>query len=193
MAFQRCRYYSSLFHRCLGKSSFAYTTKRFHVSYGKASYVNTLNAAANLISLFILLPAVIYLFDKKLRWVIAVRDKRIAQISALMMSLRCFIIFIAPNLLFLIIGIVIFGLGSSFTVTARTLVTSLVDAEHISTVYATISTISSLGMLVAGPLLAFTFHMGMALGDLWVGMPFLFAAVLYALTVFGVSSVKLSI
>ncbi|RAH43567.1 uncharacterized protein BO95DRAFT_465711 [Aspergillus brunneoviolaceus CBS 621.78] len=73
---------------------------------------------------------------------------------------------------------------------ARTLVASLVAPRSLSTVYTLIGVVSSVGMLIAGPLLAGMFHLGMVLGDLWVGLPFLVAAGFYALVLAVISAVR---
>ena len=145
---------------------------------------------STLISLFVLLPAATHFLDHKRGWEISVRDKFLTQINALLMLLGCLLIFVAPNLILLSLGVVVFGFGASFTVTARTLVTSLVDAASLSTIYTLISVMSSIGSLVAGPLLAVIYHLGMALGDVWLGLPFLFAAGLYGLALIAISAAR---
>ncbi|PYI35294.1 MFS multidrug transporter [Aspergillus indologenus CBS 114.80] len=159
----------------LGRQAFAvllqYTSKRFHVSYAEASYFMPLRAGVNLLSLSLLPPAVMYYLDRKFDLVI----------------------FLAPTLPLLGLGIVVFSLGSSFLVTARTLVTALVEPRSLSTVYTLIGVVSSVGMLIAGPLLAGMFHLGMVLGDVWVGLPFLVAAGFYALALAGISAVRVAV
>lgn len=149
-----------------------------------------LRASFNLISLFLLLPAVTGYLDRKHGWEMARRDKILTQANALLMLLGCLLIFVAPNLILLSVGVVVFGLGSSFSVTARTLVTSLVEPTSLSTIYTLLSVMSSIGSLVAGPLLAGVYHLGMVLGDAWLGLPFLFAAALYGLALVAISSVR---
>lgn len=130
--------------------------------------------------------------DRKHGWEMARRDKILTQVNALLMLLGCLFIFVAPNLILLSLGVVVFGLGSSFSVTARTLVTSLVEPTSLSTIYTLLSVMSSIGSLVAGPLLAGVYHLGMVLGDKWLGLPFLFAAALYGLALVAISAVRVT-
>ncbi|KAE8380420.1 major facilitator superfamily domain-containing protein [Aspergillus bertholletiae] len=167
-----------------------YMSKRFHMSYAEASYVLPLRAGTNLISLFTLLPAATRILDRNWGLDIISRDKLLTQASALAMFLGCLLIFAAPTLVFLSIGVVVFGLGASFPVTARTLVTSLVDEKSLNTAYALMSVMSSIGSLVSGPLLAGVYHLGMVMGSTWLGLPFLFAAALYGLALISISAVR---
>ncbi|KAJ6007920.1 hypothetical protein N7540_011896 [Penicillium herquei] len=184
-----------LFVSLLGTQTFGlllqYVTKRFHISYAEASYAYSLRASFSLISLFILLPVATNLLDRKYAWNITRRDKILTQVNLLFMLLGCLLIFVAPNLICLSFGVVMFGLGTSFSVTARTLLTSLVDQASLSTAYTFLSIMSSNGSLVSGPMLAAVYHMGMVLGDIWLGLPFLFAAALYGLSLLAVSAIKI--
>ncbi|CAI7635910.1 unnamed protein product [Penicillium palitans] len=186
----------SFFVALVGTHAFAlllqYISKRFHVSYAEASYVLPLRASFNLVSLFILLPAITGLLDRKHGLDMAGRDKILTQANAFLMLLGCLFIFVAPDLILLSLGVVVFGLGSPFSVTARTLVTSLVEPTSLSTTYTLLSVMSSIGSLVAGPLLAGVYHLGMVLGDTWLGLPFLFAAALYGLALVAISAVKVT-
>ncbi|KAB8245009.1 MFS multidrug transporter [Aspergillus flavus] len=185
---------ASFFVTLLGTHAFGvllqYVSKRFHISYAEASYVLPLRAGTNLVSLFILLPAGTHFLDRHQGLEVISRDKIITQVNALLMLLGCLLIFLAPNLTLLSIGVVIFGLGASFSVTARTLVTSLVDTPSLNTTYALMSVMSSIGSLVSGPLLAGVYHQGMVMGAIWLGLPFLLAAGLYGLVLIAISAVR---
>jgi hypothetical protein len=97
----------------------------------------------------------------------------------------------------MISGLVISTLGSGFASTMRSLTTSLVESRHpnatsdIGRLYALISVAEGIGSLVAGPGMALAFRVGMSWGKVWLGLPFGFAALLFALVSFIVFSVKL--
>lgn len=118
---------------------------------------------------------------------IILRDKILTQVNALLMLIGCFLIFVAPNLILLSIGGVVFGLEASFSVTARTLVTSLVGITSLSTTYAVMNVMSSIGLLVSGLLLTGVYHLGMVMSDAWLGLLFRSAARLYGLALMAVS------
>lgn len=74
--------------------------------------------------------------------------------------------------------------------TSRSLASLLVKPEALGTTYAAIAVITSLGMMVAGPLVAATFKRGLLLGGDWLGLPFLMAAGLYAVAFGAVGFVR---
>ena len=84
-------------------------------------------------------------------------------------------------------GIIMFTLGTGFPPTARSLVTSLVESHNIETtsdigrLYALISVMEGIGALVAALGMSWALRFGLRLGQAWLGLPFGFAAVLFAL------------
>jgi hypothetical protein len=152
----------------------------------------SLRGGVNLILLLILLPVL----SKLLLWFEmkpAIKDLRLSQGSGLLLTIGSTIMFLATVPAILILGLVIFALGSAFHITARSLVTSLVASNHVATLYAAIAAVGSGGMLVAGPLLANTYRWGMQLGQNWIGLPFLVAAVLYLSALLAISCVRLRV
>jgi MFS family permease len=77
------------------------------------------------------------------------------------------------------IGAAIFGLGSGYVASVRSLITSLVPQNNLATLYTSITTIQSIGAIVAGPMQAAVFNEGIDLGGHWLGMPFMMASGLY--------------
>ena len=97
----------------------------------------------------------------------AVRDKLLTQASTALLFIGSTLMFFGWSPLTFTMGLVICALGFSFQITARSLVTSLVDKNLLGTVYTAIATVTSGGMVLAGPLLAYTFKWGMLLGIGW--------------------------
>jgi MFS family permease len=100
-------------------------------------------------------------------------------------------IFIAPTPAILICGQIILSIGSAFMVTTRSLATSLVLPDHVGTLYSAIAIAQGLGVLLSGPLFANLFRLGMHLGNAWLGLPFLLAALFFVVAVAAVWHVKL--
>lgn len=98
---------------------------------------------------------------------------------------------LAPVPVLLIWGLVILSLGSSFMITTRSLVTSLVSPDHVGTLYSGIGVSQALGTFVAGSLFAYLFRLGMHLGDAWMGMPFLQAALFFVVATMAVWRVRI--
>ena len=118
---------------------------------------------------------------------LAVKDKRLTQISGALLVAGSTVIFLSATPILLILGQIMFALGFAFEVTARSLLTSLVDLKHLGIVYTGISVMTYGGVIVGGPLLANSFRWGMQRGDFWMGLPFLIAAGLFMLALIAVS------
>lgn len=98
---------------------------------------------------------------------------------------------LAPNAGLLISGLVILSLGSAFLITSRSLVTALVLPDHVGTLYSAIAISASIGQFIAGPLFAYLFRLGMHLGNVWMGLPFLQAALFYVVATAAVWRIRM--
>ncbi|EMT63166.1 hypothetical protein FOC4_g10013381 [Fusarium odoratissimum] len=143
---------------------FQYVSKRYGWTLAQAGFLISLRAGVNIALFTVILP---------------------------------FIATYALTAVGMMIGLVISTLGSGFAPTMRSLATSLVESRHpnatsdIGRLYALISVAEGIGSLVAGPGMALAFHVGMSWGQVWLGLPFGFAAVLFALVSTIVFSVKI--
>jgi hypothetical protein len=85
----------------------------------------------------------------------------------------------------MIIGLVVYTLGTGFVPVVRSLITSLAESHHasetsdIGRLYAVIAVMEGVGSLVAGPGMAIAFRAGMKIGEAWLGLPFLVATLLF--------------
>ncbi|KAI0192750.1 MFS multidrug transporter [Xylaria flabelliformis] len=157
-----------------------YSSVKIHWNYAKASYLVSVRAAINLAVLFALIPVVSRYFKKR-GLSSPLIDQYITVASGVLLALGSVLIFAAETPVALIFGQVVAAFGFSFTVTARSFVTTLVDARYMG-VLSTAVTIASHGALaVGGPFLAWTFKVGLRLGYAWFGMPFLVEGILFAL------------
>jgi MFS family permease len=119
------------------------------------------------------------------------RDYRLSQGSGILSLIGFAAMGLAPVPGLLICGLVIMSLGSAFMITMRSLVTSLVLPDHVGTLYSAIGISQAFGMFVAGPLFAYLFKLGMHLGNAWMGMPFLQAALFYMVATVAVWRVRI--
>jgi hypothetical protein len=85
----------------------------------------------------------------------------------------------------------VFSLGGGYNVLVRSLLTSIVEASHVGTLYNTIAVTETIGMLFAGPLLSSSFRSGLDLGGAWIGLPFIVAGGFFATAMVIVLSVRL--
>jgi len=77
-----------------------------------------------------------------------------------------------------------YGLGAGYSSSVRVLLTSLTDAPHRSLVFSIMGTLDIIGTLIGGPLWPAIYHVGLGIGELYTGLPFIVAAAMFVL-VFG--------
>lgn len=86
------------------------------------------------------------------------------------------------------IGLVLLSLGSAFIVTTRSLATSLERPDQVGWLYSAAAVVQSIGALLAGPLFAQLFDVGLQIRRM--GLPFLLAECLFGLATLAASLVK---
>lgn len=119
------------------------------------------------------------------------RDHEMSKWSGILSIIGFAAIFLAPKPAILVGGQIILSIGSSFLVTTRSLATALVLPDHVGTLYSVIAIAQSVGMLVAGPLFANLFRLGMHLGNAWMGLPFLQASLFFVMAVAAIWQIRL--
>ncbi|KAJ5915558.1 MFS general substrate transporter [Penicillium verhagenii] len=175
----------SLFIAAISKQSTSlllqYTSKRFDWSIANSSLLISLRGIFALANFLLLMPAVSSILTKYFHLPSSLKDLRIAQGSSFISALGLFIIGTASSRAILITGIVFVALGAPFAVSCRSFVTSLIRPDQMGTLYSSASAVTSIGMMIAGPLLAYAFRLGLHLGPAWLGLPFTLAGAIYLL------------
>lgn len=179
------------------RSSLGLLLQYVHVSFdwslSKASYFTSFRAFAQLVANCLILPALDYILLKKLHLPSKVKDLRMAKVSMLIFSISFFILAIAPNIWVVTMAIVLFTLGSGFVSFARSLLSSLVSPDMIGTLYTAISVADSLGMMIAGPLVAGAYGKGLQLGPSWRGLPWLTSFAFCAVATIAMARIQIAI
>lgn len=103
-----------------------------------------------------------------------------------------FTIGLASEPVLMSIGLGLLSLGSGYTLLVRSLLASLVEKNQIGTMYSGISVVETIGVLVAGPLLAISFRVGMEKDGGWLGLPYIVAGFLFTLATCLVSAIRAS-
>lgn len=156
----------------------------------QASYLIMIRSVTSLIILIALPFFAKDVSIKNLPARVLAQERRLTQISGLFLVAGSLVTLIAVQPLVLILGQVLFGLGSIFTVTARSVVTGLIGKQHIGTLYGLIAVTSYGGAVVGGPLIAKAFAVGLQIGGMWRGLPFLITGGLFLLAVMAVSAAR---
>lgn len=69
-------------------------------------------------------------------------------------------------------------MGAAYDLTLRSLLSQLVDASHRATLFTTVAMFECIGGVIAGPLLAISYQVGLRLGGMWIGLPFFLSGLL---------------
>jgi hypothetical protein len=155
-----------------------YCSFKFNWDYAQASYLLPLRAGISLVVLFAILPRLTHLFVTKRGFCGPQSDKFITVMSGASLVVGSSLIYAATHPRLLILGQVFIALGSAFTVTARSFITAMVEPQYLTLLYPSVITVTFLGFIVGGPIMAGALQWGLQVGGVWIGMPFLVTTVL---------------
>ncbi|OAA64742.1 Major facilitator superfamily domain, general substrate transporter [Niveomyces insectorum RCEF 264] len=156
-----------------------FARKQYDWTWAQAGYLVTLKSFVLLLLLLVLLPAASYAITRWTARTALQRDLWLTQMSCAGMLVGTAVIGLSRNPVTMITGVVLYCLGNGYTLLLRSLLAALVEPSHLSTLLNTAGILESLGIVVAGPLLAAAFRAGLNIH--FVGLPFLVATALFAL------------
>jgi MFS family permease len=154
--------------------SVRYISNRFHWKLRQTGFLLSMRALINFVLLLALLPGLSHYLIKHLHFSSMEKDIVLARSSVLVLIVGALMISISPTVIWTIIGIGVFTLGTGTVALTRSLVTSLVDQEHVGRLYAAIGLVEICGALTAGPTLAGLYTLGLQLQ--FPGLPYLACA-----------------
>lgn len=167
-----------------------YAAKRFPIGWADVGLLNFAKGAAAMTAFFILLPAGSWILTSAFGFSTGRKDLWLACFSILCTAAGDFLMGTAATKELFVVSIVVGKLGQGTWLLLRSLVTTSTKADSSGAVNATASLFETAGMLVAGPITAHLFALGIRWGNAWMGLPFLFAGVVTSiglLLMFGVS------
>ncbi|ATY60309.1 MFS multidrug [Cordyceps militaris] len=156
-----------------------FSSFKFHWDYAKASYLLPLRAGINLVVLFYVVPKLLQYLTGKRGLVQWKADKYVTFISSVCLTIGSILIFLSSHPLGAVIGQSFIALGFTFTVTARSLLTAMVEPRYVSLLYTSVTSVTYAGLVVGGPVFAAAFQWGLKIGGIWIGMPFLVTTALF--------------
>lgn len=106
------------------------------------------------------------------------KDAIIARGSLVLAVSGHFLIAAAYTVPFLVLALAIYALGEGFDPALRSLIVSASTSSGAGTVLSTIVLMESIGLFIAGPIMAGAFRTGLRLGGGWIGLPFLISGAL---------------
>ncbi|KAK3940612.1 major facilitator superfamily domain-containing protein [Diplogelasinospora grovesii] len=159
-----------------------YATKRYGWTWSRATFLLTIRSASSLVTLLVILPTLSWLCVNRLRMSGVAKDMWLARISGIVLVIACLLIAFAVNGYLLSAGLVWFALGSGLTSLIRSLLNALVEEHHVGTVNTLVGFMEMVGLMGAGPLLAESLSIGLNMGGLWIGLPFITAGLFFRIS-----------
>ncbi|KAF2014538.1 MFS general substrate transporter [Aaosphaeria arxii CBS 175.79] len=160
-----------------------YASKRYHWEIKKANYLLSFRAATNLVAMTIFIPLVNCFLLKYLRLVAHHSDLWIARGSIVLTTVSLVIMGIAAHPALLILGLLVFNLGTGYSAAMRSIAIHSVGGQaspEVGKLFAVIAVVESLGAMLGGPLLAVIFDWGIKMGEPLIGAPYIFGALVFA-------------
>jgi hypothetical protein len=197
-----------------------YISKRFSWSLAQTGFLLSLRALINVILFLAILPGVSYILTSsssnaysipgfRFNLSTASKDMTLARFSLVGQIAGLFMLalsaFSAPMggsnqqsilpLLLAIAGIIVYTLGTGLSALCRSLISTLVDQEHIARLYAVLSVVDIVGASITGPTLAWLYSWGLKLSrkgerKRYLGLPFWGAMVLAVMAGGGIMWIK---
>jgi len=166
--------------------SVRYISNRFDWDLKDVGYLLSLRALVNFLLLLALLPSLSYYLIRHLHFSSKEKDLVLARLSVVFLILGALLIGSSPSIVGTIIGNIVFTLGTGTNPLTRSLITSLVDQEHVGRLYAAIGVVEIFGSLTASPILLALYTLGLRLKGPWVGLPFFALALICFIGAIGI-------
>lgn len=181
--------------------SLQYISKRFSWPLYRTGFVLSLRAAVNVLLLSLILPGISQLLISPPSLLTRTlrmhshsgpeKDLLLARVSVILLIGGAAVLALSPTVSLTIMGLIVLTLGSGFNALCRSLITPLVDAEHMGRLYAIISVVDTIGAFAAQPVLAGLLTLGIKWGGGWLGLPYAGMGVLCLLTGVAVFCVRM--
>jgi hypothetical protein len=110
-------------------------------------------------------------------------DVWLSRGSIILTTLSFFIMGVAAFPPFLIIGLLVYNLGTGYNASMRSTAVHLAggaSSPDLGRLFAVIAIMENFGTMLAGPLLAGLFEWGIELGEPWIGLPYIVSALIFA-------------
>ncbi|OAA40485.1 Major facilitator superfamily transporter [Beauveria brongniartii RCEF 3172] len=163
-----------------------YATKRFGWTWAEAGLLSSVVSVANLATLVVVLPALSWLMLRRDGGMSALqKDLWLARGSGCVQVLGSFLTALAPTGPAFVAAIALYECNRGYMPSMVSVIVSVAERAGIAqqtTVYACVSTMSATGAMLAGPVMASAFRVGLQWGQSWYGLPFLAAGLLQLFT-----------
>ncbi|KAI7759565.1 hypothetical protein LZL87_013510 [Fusarium oxysporum] len=153
-----------------------YMTKRFNWSWSTATYISTVSSITAAAVLLVFLPAGSWVLANKSGLGPLERDLLLTRISLVFIIGGSFLTAFAPTVWLFIGALVATSLGVGYSTLCRALLNAIVEPHAVATLNTTIAMLEGTMMLVSSPVLGWLLSIGLDVGGVWMGLPYLACA-----------------
>ncbi|RAO67780.1 uncharacterized protein BHQ10_003792 [Talaromyces amestolkiae] len=168
-----------------------YVSAKFHWTIGEASYLLSVRGCMTLVTLLIVLPIGSSFLTRFLHYDSITKDLSIARFAAISGVLGYLLISIASTTFSLLAGILFISFAVPFAWSVVSVATSFVPSQNqVATLYSAMTVSKSVGGVIAGPVFASLYGVGMQLGLEWSGLPFAVGSLIFFLALIPVVCIR---
>jgi len=153
-----------------------YVSGRYNIPIKKANYLTSFGAAVTLLLFLVIIPAIDFFLTKKLQLQPIKKDLLLSRASILLGIAGFLSLAFAPGLWMIIVAIIFFCAFGAVNPYARSLLTSLVRKDMVSTLYTTMAMLGTVSGLIGSPVFAALLGAGAKAGGIWSGVMYIIAA-----------------
>lgn len=155
-----------------------YATKRYGWTWDRAAVLLTIRSGSTLLLLAVILPAISWMCVNTFHMPAVTKDLLLARVSGVVQTLGATSVAFSVTGQMLCFSLVVLAAGGGMPALIRSLANALVEEHHIGIMNSFVGFMEMVGVIIGGPLLAWTLKIGFARDGWWVGLPFMCAAVL---------------
>ncbi|KAH8195566.1 hypothetical protein TruAng_010266 [Truncatella angustata] len=161
-----------------------YVSKRYHVKLAYTGYVQGAYGGAHILFILFIIPyaSKLVLRSNSPKWIRMAneqqRDLAFLKGSFVAVVLGTFVMSVSPSLPVFVCGLFVLALGSGAGSYIPSTLAFYIDKEHRTRMFSLVGIVQVMGSLYAEPMLAGLFTLGMRIGGIWIGLPYLGVAVL---------------
>lgn len=171
-----------------GGITLRYISKQYGWTLAETGFLLSLRALVNMVLLLIILPGLSYYMTERLAYSAKSKDLHLSKGSVMFSLLAALLLSLGSSIGLTIAGLATWTLGTGYAALARSLITSLVDKQHVGRLYAAIAVVETLGSLTAAPILASMYSLGLKWKGAWIRLPFYCLVVVCILSALGIWS-----
>ncbi|OAR01629.1 hypothetical protein LLEC1_03284 [Akanthomyces lecanii] len=168
-----------------------YIAKKFDWSWSQANLLASIKTFTRLTLMLAVMPLVSQLLNRA-GMAPMVKDAQISRYAMLLASISSFGIGLASSFYAIVPFLPLYTFRSVSRASLNSLLPSLAGPERIGVLYSVMAVLDSLGLMVAAPATAAVFRIGLRLGGVWIGLPFILSGGLMAMSTVVLFAVRIT-